>query len=894
MADGYRLSNLHGAARSTGFWSGLSGTSLRLLIAGGVLLLAMMGMVGMAIYNLRGAALRDEARELDRLGLAVAEQTERAFETVDLTLTALRGDVEAGRASPYVSLTMALFADDEAGPQQLLLPQAAGFAVLGEDGRLLSHTAHWPGLPQSSAPPPCVRYFREHADRGLFVSNPFREADGTRWLISVARRLDDGQGHFIGVVVGLVDLDYFRSFYRSLIGQSPITITLFNRAGIMLAGLPQMLPIGERPYYLGKNFDRVAQSGQRASFISNGVTGFGLRIVSVTPLRDYPLIVNISIAKSKALAHWRTESILTLAATACATLCMLLLLRAIMLQLSRLEQSEASLAAQSARLSTTLEHINDGVVMIDAGRVVVCNARAMTLLGLPPGLMASQPLVETVVAYQRAFGEYPDEETAISVLRHLHSPFASIDERQRPNGTILEVRNLPLAAGGIIRTYTDLTERRRSEAQIRFLAHHDPLTGLANRALFSECLQAEIDRADAQGHSLALLYMDLDRFKFVNDMRGHAAGDKLLAAVAARLTASAGPGCTLARMGGDEFAALLPLDRPERSAQALAADFIRAVQAPIEIDQASFRIGLSTGIALYPGHAHNGSELLRNADIALYQAKTEGSGLWRLFDATMQARQQQLFEREQDLRMALERAQFSLAYQPVVDVRGGQVAGCEALLRWSHPVHGLVPPSDFIPLAERIGLIVPIGRWVLETACREAAAWPADTYVAVNLSPIQINHDGLVQEVQEILARTGLPPHRLTLEVTEGSLLEDSPAVRRTMEQLRDIGIRFNLDDFGTGHSGLGYLRRFPFDGIKIDKLFVQDMVEQPDAAAIVTALLAVSAALNLAVIAEGVETEAQFQALRQRGCRFIQGHYTARPMSGEEARCFIARRRAG
>jgi EAL domain-containing protein (putative c-di-GMP-specific phosphodiesterase class I) len=275
--------------------------------------------------------------------------------------------------------------------------------------------------------------------------------------------------------------------------------------------------------------------------------------------------------------------------------------------------------------------------------------------------------------------------------------------------------------------------------------------------------------------------------------------------------------------------------------------------------------------------------------MALYRAKTEGTGLCRIFDAAMHARQSLMFEREQDLRIALEHRQFALAYQPIVDIDDGRMAGCEALLRWHHPVHGAVPPADLISLAERIGLIVQVGHWVLETACREAASWPPDTYVAVNLSPLQMNEESLIDEIRDILATTGLAPHRLTLEVTEGSLLQDNSSVRATMQALRDIGIRFSLDDFGTGHSGLGYLRRFPFDGIKIDKLFVQDMVEQPDAAAIVGALLAVSAELHLDVIAEGVETAAQFKALKERRCRFIQGHYTAWPLTPAEIRPFIA-----
>jgi diguanylate cyclase (GGDEF)-like protein len=894
VADEQRnATRLPNVAAGSGFWLGLSRASRHLLILGAILLLSMMVMVAIAIDNLWAEAMRDASYDIDRLGLAVGEQTDRSFQEVDLVVLLLRNMIEAKQTAAFTGESALSLSPIDLSSKVFTLPEGSSFAIINADGKMISHTASWPPRAQMDHPPDFIDYFRQHNDADLFLDKPFFDTATKTWFVYLARRFENPHGDFMGAVVGVVELDDLSRAFRRIIGKSSIAIYLFRRDGIVLTSDPHFLTIGRRPARLREQWNQIVASGHSGQFLALSLVGSTTRIISVTPLRDYPLVVNVSISQGEALQGWRKQIILTVTGAVCATLCMILLLRAIMLQLRRLEQSEASLAGQSALLTTTLDNISDGVVMADAAdRIVVCNRRAMALLDLPPSLMASRPAVATVFAYQRALGEFPSEAAADAFLKQLRARSVSTVERHRPNGTILEIRNQPLPDGGVIRTYTDITERRRSEAQIRFLAHHDPLTGLANRTLFAEKLQREIDRADSHGHSLAVLYLDLDRFKFINDTRGHATGDRLLIEVAGRLSMISEAGGTIARMGGDEFAAILPLDKPERDPCITARALIQNVQSPIEIGISSLRIGLSVGIALYPGHARSVSDLLRNADSALYQAKTEGTGLCRIFDATMQARQALLFQREQDLRIALERKQFVLAYQPIVHTGDGHVVGCEALLRWHHPIHGPVPPADLVALAERIGLIVLIGHWVLETACREAASWPADTHVAVNLSPIQINDEGLVDEIRGILERTGLPPNRLTLEVTEGSLLEDNSTVRATMRALRGIGIRFSLDDFGTGHSGLGYLRRFPFDSIKIDKLFIQDMVEQPDAAAIVNALLAVSAELHLDVVAEGVETEAQFNALKERRCRLVQGHYTARPMTSAETRQFIATHR--
>jgi len=538
--------------------------------------------------------------------------------------------------------------------------------------------------------------------------------------------------------------------------------------------------------------------------------------------------------------------------------------------------------------------MNQGIMMVDADRTVaVCNTRVMQMLDLPAKLMDRRPSFDEVVAYQNAMDEFKDEHKPPGAGMGILSDKPFTYERKRSNGRILEIESVPLATGGMVRTYTDITERRNSEEQIRYFAHHDDMTKLVNRVVFQERLEHAIELANRSQRSIAVLYLDLDRFKLVNDTRGHAVGDKLLIQVAARLRGAVRDIDTVARMGGDEFAIIQPLIEQPNSSAKLAKRVLHLLNQPFDIDGARCSVGVSVGIALYPDHAATVSDLLRNADTALYRAKAEGRGVHRVFDKSMDTHQQQLFALEQELRQALDLKQFELEYQPIVDSVSRRILCHEALLRWRHPKRGIIMPADFIGLAENSGLIIPIGLWVLESACAEATTWPEDIRIAVNLSPLQFNQESLVSELTGLLRRTGLAPDRLILEVTESLLLQGTSTVLGTMSQLRALGIRFSLDDFGTAHAGLSYLRRFPFDAIKIDKSFVQDMEGQPDARAIVAAVLGIGVALNLSVTAEGVETERQLADLQWMHCKQVQGYLTGRPQSAEQAREHILKNHA-
>jgi diguanylate cyclase (GGDEF)-like protein len=435
--------------------------------------------------------------------------------------------------------------------------------------------------------------------------------------------------------------------------------------------------------------------------------------------------------------------------------------------------------------------------------------------------------------------------------------------------------------------------RKVTEERIWYMAHHDELTQVANRVVFNERLAEAVASAQGGADGLAVLYLDLDGFKLVNDVRGHEGGDKLLAAVAGRLRANVRERDVLARIGGDEFAIIHPAVAQPYAAVQLAGRLLAAFAEPFDIEGQSILTGLSIGIALYPQDGTTPNVLQRHADAALYAAKQGGRNTFRLFAPKLAVLQQERQLIERDLKEAIEREQFTLNFQPIVEVEDGAegttggglaVRGLEALLRWTHPTQGALPPSRFVPVAEASGLILPLGTWVLEAACRAAASWVRPLSVSVNLSPLQFRQAGLARQIESVLARTGLPASRLDLEVTEGLLLDESGRVIRTMQELREMGVRMTLDDFGTAYASLSYLRRFPFDQIKIDRSFVSGIGSDDTTTAIVEAILSLSARLGLEVVAEGVETEMELTQLRAMGCNFVQGFLTGRPVSEAEA----------
>jgi diguanylate cyclase (GGDEF)-like protein len=412
----------------------------------------------------------------------------------------------------------------------------------------------------------------------------------------------------------------------------------------------------------------------------------------------------------------------------------------------------------------------------------------------------------------------------------------------------------------------------KAEARIAYMAHHDGLTNLANRERYQERLKEPLENAQSANKRVVVLCIDLDLFKNVNDTLGHPIGDRLLRLVAERLRSQVRGNNLAARLGGDEFAVILASDASPKDASDLAAGLIKTLSAPYDIDGHEVVIGASIGIALSPGDGVTSEELMRNADLALYRAKEDGGGRHRFFEREMDRQAQKRRDMELDLRRAFANGEFEVHYQPLVDLAADRISGFESLLRWHHPDKGMISPADFIPVAEDIGLIVALGEWVLRQACHEAAKWPVEIKVAVNLLAVQFRSRNLVQMVISALAQSGLSPTRLELEITESIFLAETEANLATLHRLRELGVSISMDDFGTGYSSLSYLRSFPFDKIKIDRSFVKDLAERSDCVAIVRAISGLGRSLNITTTAEGVETLGQLDWLRAEGCNEVQG----------------------
>ncbi len=529
-----------------------------------------------------------------------------------------------------------------------------------------------------------------------------------------------------------------------------------------------------------------------------------------------------------------------------------------------------------------------GLVLIERdGRVALCSADARRSLGLGPEVVG-RPLRHLLAALGR--GRAADRRVALMRLRGPLRRDEPVSLEITVGGVPLALDIAPLAGAGwsvAVETAADRAARLGGGPE----SGRDPLTGLPNRAHFGARLAEALARLDRRREGFAVLAVDLDRFKHVNDTLGHPIGDALLRKVAERLGTALRPTDAAARLGGDEFAVIQGGVSRAEDAATLARRIVDLLGRAYVVEGHLINVGASVGVALAPADGTDPAALVRNADLALYRAKLDGRGTFRFFEPEMGERVQARRRLEIDLRRAAAAQEFELVYQPQMNLETDRIVGCEALIRWRHPARGIVSPAEFIPLAEEIGLIVPIGEWVLRTACREAARWPGDLTVAVNLSPAQFRGGKLVATVASALAASGLDPRRLELEITEGLLLHDSDANIATLHALRDLGLRIAMDDFGTGYSSLSYLRSFPFDRIKIDRSFVSGGPDEGagDAMAIVRAVAGLGAALGIATVAEGVETPEQMDRIRREGCTDVQGYLISRPVPAAAIRHLFA-----
>jgi diguanylate cyclase (GGDEF)-like protein len=533
-----------------------------------------------------------------------------------------------------------------------------------------------------------------------------------------------------------------------------------------------------------------------------------------------------------------------------------------------------ALATAHLHLDAAVNNMSQGLCMFDASsNLILCNDRFVELYDLSPEFlkpgMSLRQLFEHAAAF-RNFGLRPVQELYDDYCEKRAKSGHRIYQREFSDGRVIAVSQRAMLDGGWVDTHEDITERIKAEKKIAYMALHDGLTGLPNRFQFQRKLT---DTLVPGFTSFAVLCLDLDGFKVVNDTLGHPYGDDLLRQVAQRLSRCVGPNGFVSRLGGDEFAILHPdLSRAGATAE-LASAVIAAVSQPYDLNGHRAIIGASIGIAYFPHDGLDADQLLKNADIAMYGAKSQGRGTYRVFEPEMDIRMKARRALELDLYRAIEEQQFELYYQPIIDLGSNRVSGFEALLRWRHPDRGMISPAEFIPVAEETGLIVRIGEWVLRRACLESVNWPGRLRIAVNLSPVQFRSPDLLQTVFSALAASHLEPTRLELEITETALLQDSRTVLETLRQLKAFGVRISMDDFGTGYSSLSYLRSFPFDKIKIDQSFVQALGCSDGALPIIRAVTSLGKDLGMTTTGEGVETSGQLEILRAEGCTEAQGY---------------------
>ncbi|NVO13212.1 MAG: EAL domain-containing protein [Rhodoplanes sp.] len=772
------------------------------------------------------------------------------------------------------------------------IPNANHLSVTDSEGTVVVST-HVSPTPLNMAD---RQYFQDlvaNDDDRLSVSLPLDSRFTGEPVIVFARRINGHDRSFRGVVFLSLATRYLERTYRAAGFLRNQTFSLAHQDGSLIFRLPAPPESASRtippmdPWHA-----TVAQRG--GSFRASGLFDDSVRWISVQPAGNYPLVVSITVPEASILANWQSRSTITALGALGFVVCLVVLLMILARQFTVLSRSRADLAEANLALNAALDNMSHGLCMFDgAGFLRLCNERFLQIYGFPAAFVrgAHRTMIDEA-RRDRVVSEMPDARLLSRDDGPVSDPACLVSELD--DDRFVKVSRQPLSYGGWLETHEDVTDRRRYEGRIEFLARCDPLTGTANRANFLERLHEEQTRARTLDRPVTVVMVDLDRFKEVNDSLGHAAGDLLLKTTAERLRACIRAEDTIARLGGDEFAILRPppfecnlrtrdLTAIHADAVALADRIIAAVAEPYAIDDHKVAIGASVGLVIATDPADESIDLLKKADLALYQAKEQGRSGYCFFDKAMMERVETRHRLRTDLRQAIEDDEFVLHYQPLVDLVSGAVCGVEALVRWMHPERGLVPPDQFIPLAEQTGLIVPLGDWILKTACIEAATWPACVKLAVNISAVQFRSATLPDAIMQALADTGMAPERLEIEITESVLLDNEENNLSMLRRLKEAGISVALDDFGTGYSSLGYLTMFPFDKLKIDRSFTQDVLSRSDCMAIICAAATLGRSLGMTVLAEGIETHGQLELLCLAGVSQAQGYYFGRPVPAAE-----------
>jgi diguanylate cyclase (GGDEF)-like protein/PAS domain S-box-containing protein len=876
------------------------GERWRRLLIGSLGVLVLAGYTGLGLLNLKQSYDREmEFAERNQINLAKAlvDHARSTVEKIDTILLAsqLRLDAsfpEAGLTGPAVNRALARYLNLARESQSLRIADRDGRFIYDASGQLAETTIA------------DRNYFRRNqADPSgrLVISEPLFARITDNWVLTLSRRLNDRQGEFAGLVQAAVRTEHFQRFYASLQLGEAQTVTLIDDQLRLIARYPA-LPEQTGQLVGSASLHRfIAGGGSEGSYTTRSSVDGIERLYAVRKVGNYPLYIVTGQSTDDFLVNWHRQvlwgggSTLLLAAVLGGWI---VLWRRTYDKARRLASGMTEAYGTTVRRARALlDSLPDPAWLTDREQRLIavneaflqtCGGSMDAVIGRSPQAVwpaaAAQLLQEldtAALASQQQQRREGSHQTADGQLRHFEYVATPVlDERRQLAGI-----------AGVARDITQLREDRR---RIRHLAEHDPLTDLPNRALLGDHMARALAGALGERTQLALLFLDLDHFKNINDTLGHDIGDQLLLQVAQRMRDNLDERDTISRQGGDEFAVLIQDFGHISRLAFIARRLIEAIGHPFPVGEQELLVGASIGISVYPQDGSDIGSLLKNADTAMYQAKAVGGNAYRFFAPEMNTRISERVALENSLRRAIQNREFVLHYQPQVDGGSGRLIGIEALVRWQHPEQGEIPPSRFIPVAEESSLINPLGAWVLHEACRQNAAWIAEglapVVVAVNLSAVQLHQPDLAEQVAGILAETGLAPGWLELEITESAFIGDTERIIETLGRLKRLGIKLSVDDFGTGYSSLGYLKRLPFDRIKIDQSFVRDLPHNEDDIAITRAIIGIAGSLRKEVIAEGVELAEQRDFLLDQGCRLMQGYHFGRPLP---AAAFAAYRQA-
>ena len=860
------------------------------------------------VRHLREREIADSTGGLATYATMLSAHLESSFAVLEAVqggvLDQLRGD-NVTTEQQFVDIVSTRAMHDIMTARVAAIHYVGGLTIVDNRGMLVNSTYYWPMPYRDLSDREYYHVLSAPGGPDRFVTKPLQNRANREWTIYVARRITSPSGDFLGILLGEISFSYFQTFFSQIAPQADAVVSMFDLGGVMLVRHPAIQgAVGTVPN--SGALQLLAKGKDHGTTRNVSPLDQTDRIIAVDRLPHFPIVVSISRSVDAVLGPWREQRRYIVIVTVLLELALAVSLALVFRHLKgreRLKALEASLvkaeidravAVESARFNVAVNAMAQGLCMFDRDdRLIVSNPRFKELLGIPSAAMTAGSPLTALIRAAVASGS-----VSIENIRKLKGAVDTVNGPSQAMSTTWDItdgRSLlvtfdRLPGDGWLMTAADVTERRRAEAQIAHMARHDGLTGLDNRSEFRDRLETAA-RLAARGTPHAVLFLDLDHFKNVNDTWGHPVGDALLQAVTSRIRHCCRETDVIARLGGDEFAIIQPLHGDSSGAATLSERIIGELSRPFEIAGHQLHVGCSIGVAFAPDDGTEVDLLLKCADLALYKAKADGRNCFRFFDPTLDEVLQRRRVLELDLRHAVANNEFQVFYQPVINARSGQICTFEALLRWYRPDGSNIPPGDFIPVAEKMGLIHSLGGWALATACREATKWPAEVSVAVNLSPVQFARHDLVDTVRQALDASGLAPQRLQLEITEGSLLDDVAETMSTLHRLKDLGVSIAIDDFGTGYSSLSYLLKFPFDRVKLDRSFITDLGKRDQRDIVVRSIIAMCNGLGMRTTGEGVETQEQLAFLEKHRCSEAQGFLISRAVPGEQLPALLADR---